>query len=441
MTTFREMRDTYAAALLQTPQLAREELVAWRERRQQAALWEKAETFADLGELVARFCEGELVETPDHGGPRCPETVPVAAQLAHANRCGFVTTSSQPGYDHDGSQQRAAVEGWAMPETAEQLEALVGGTRLQLQVSERRAWRADYSRAFLVSRYVHPDGEVLEETHFGFVPGSRTDFIDLGRSDLTDGALFVTVHDPEWGDHSLLWDRLATPNWDHPHPPTAEQKRPVQPPVGTVLETRDGDDVYRIERLPDGWAIQYRDGEGEYGLAHTSSRISWRAAWTAWGPPAGTGPLVPMPAGAPPLPSLPEEAPLDLDHPGAAGGRIDMPPAAQPYRPRPSTIPAPARQPPSPTITGDAMSTSIEQVKTLIASAIADVGGAQSSIHHAITEMERARAGFLAAAEGSSQQDAEAAAATLTAVIDNLREALGQSTAAVEMTEQVGARL
>lgn len=217
-----------------------------------------------------------------------------------------------------------------MPETAAQLEALVRGTRLRIQASQRRSWRGDYSRAFLVSRYVRADGSVLEETHFGFVPGRRTAFTDFGRGDLTDGALYVTIHDPEWGDHSLLWDRLAQPDWNNPTPPPAAHPAPA-----TTSPTR---------------------------TTTTTPR-------------------------------------------------------------------------------GDTVSTSIEQVKALIAGAISDIGGAQSSIHHAITEMERARAGFMAAAEGSSQQDAEAAAGMLTAVIENLREALGQSTAAVETTEGVGARL
>jgi hypothetical protein len=180
--------------------------------------WSEATSLAELGELSAQFCEGKLQETPDHCGPRDPETVAIAAPLAHANRQGFVTTGSQPGCSDPRWEQRAAVDGWAAPATVKRLRGLIAGTRLCMQVVATRPWRSSYKNVVNVSRSHTPNG-VVEYTHFGFIPGRYTPFIDLGRRDLTKGACHVTIYDPEWGDESLLWDRLGEPDWDNPSPP------------------------------------------------------------------------------------------------------------------------------------------------------------------------------------------------------------------------------
>jgi hypothetical protein len=193
----------------------------------ESSRWHQAESLADLGELVAQFCEGKLLATPGHDGPRDPETREIAGPLAHANRQGFVTSNSQPGcarrgegYE-DGYEQRAEVTGWATPATAEKLQRLFAGTRIQVRAVTDRPRRASYDNAVNVSRSVMPEG-TWEHTVTGFVPGRSTRFIDLGRPDLIEGAAWVTVYDPEWGNHSLLWDRLSQPDWDHPEPPEPE---------------------------------------------------------------------------------------------------------------------------------------------------------------------------------------------------------------------------
>lgn len=309
---------SYAAAVAATPQLAREEWQAWQARRPEHALWENARQWSDLCELTAQFIEGKRPFTPNHHGPREDETVQIAAPLAHANRRGFLTTTSQPAISRYG--QRASVCGWAGPETVEQLGTLTRDTRLKFfSDASGRGWAR------------RPAGM---DSEFAYVPGSRS-LADFDRPDLIKGALWVTVYDPEFGDDTLLWDRLAQSDWEKPMPPTPAQRRPQEPPVGTVLETRDHDDVYRIERLPEGWAIQYRAGENEFGATHTTGRISWPSAWSAWGPPAGAGPLVPVAADAPPLPPHPPEpvpawVSMGTD---ASEARFDPSPAAQPHRP------------------------------------------------------------------------------------------------------------
>ena len=227
----RQVVDTYAAAVTETPRLLREEIATWREHRSEQSRWAQAEGWADLCELSAQFCEGKLPETPDHDGPRMPETVRIAEPLAHANRQGFLTSGSQPGEDmiHDGLrfQQRAVVEGWALGRTLDQLEGLIGGTRLRMQATDKRPRRYnDYSQSFDATRAIYPDGSVHVGTEFGGVP-SRRESVDLGRSDMTADTYWVTISDPEWGDHSLLWDRLSAPDWDNPPPLTDAERAPA----------------------------------------------------------------------------------------------------------------------------------------------------------------------------------------------------------------------
>jgi hypothetical protein len=246
----------------------------WTRHLAERQLWRGAKTFADLCELSAQFCEGKLSKTPDHGGSRCEETARIGGPLAHANRQGFLTTVSQPGEDvplyhggelHGTGQQRAAVEGWAHPDTADQLRRLFDGTRIQVKVSHRRKWRADYSQVVNVSRYVPRSGEVREETHFGFVPSECTNFIDLGRPDLTGDAVYVTAYDPLWGDHNLLWERLSAPDWDNPPPPNAslwnqwyERTPPTDEQVEHLSQAVEQAFAER-DRLVDVWRKTGRD--------------------------------------------------------------------------------------------------------------------------------------------------------------------------------------
>ena len=109
----------------------------------------------------------------------------------------------------------------------QKLRGLAAGTRLQVQATTERPRRSDYSHVVNVSRQHTLDGDVWEHTHFGFIPGRREHFIDFGRPDLVEGAAYVTVYDPRWGDHRLLWDRLAQPAWDNPAPPETATSMPA----------------------------------------------------------------------------------------------------------------------------------------------------------------------------------------------------------------------
>ncbi|MGW7350966.1 DUF6919 domain-containing protein [Streptomyces sp. NPDC054784] len=98
--------------------------------RADAAAWRSAQTVADLGRLMARWLEGDLVSHPGYipgCGPdeETDELVPVLARL---NRAGFLTDCSQPGErrwtDAGWWEQRAAVSGFiADPALADRLTA------------------------------------------------------------------------------------------------------------------------------------------------------------------------------------------------------------------------------------------------------------------------------------------------------------------------------
>lgn len=181
--------------------------------------------------------------------------------------------------------------------------------------------------------------------------------------------------------------------------------QPAEPPVGTVLETSDNLDTYRIEHLPEGWAIQYRPGESEHGLTHTNGRISWASAWKAWGPPAGSDPFT----------------------------VISRPPS--------SSTPKPAAPAARPTIGGTVMSASIMEIKQALAQANTSIGDAQGPIQRAIDDATSARAAIQASMEGSSQADAEQQVAVLTAMIASLEDALGRSHMALDGNYSIARRL
>jgi hypothetical protein len=108
--------------------------------RGDTARWQTAHSLGDLGELTALFLEGQLSETPSHGGPPDPETGPLIPVLTEVNRAGFVTEQSQPGIppDADGSAQRANVSGFASNKTFAALTATLADTDLVITAARAR---------------------------------------------------------------------------------------------------------------------------------------------------------------------------------------------------------------------------------------------------------------------------------------------------------------
>lgn len=180
--------------------------------------WAGARTLADLGELTARYLEGDLAGHPAYWGRPDEETTPLIATLAAANRAGFVTECSQPGQAlalgvrGGWWQQRAAVSGWVDPATASLLEGLVRGTDQLLMVAGPVGWRRDYRDAVVCTEV---NGYPI--TRFGGRPSLREIRAIWGvcsreaRGQLC-GDDFVSIIDLAWGRNDVLWpllDRFA----------------------------------------------------------------------------------------------------------------------------------------------------------------------------------------------------------------------------------------
>jgi hypothetical protein len=72
-------------------------------------LWRAAENLSHLCELNRKFLLGGIPETPYHGGPIDPETIPLVESLLKLHDFQLVTESSQP-YEHSAFKLR---EEWA----------------------------------------------------------------------------------------------------------------------------------------------------------------------------------------------------------------------------------------------------------------------------------------------------------------------------------------
>jgi hypothetical protein len=98
---------------------------------QEQQMWLAASTMLELGELAARWLEGDLSWQPCYYGDEPePETAGLIGVLALANRGGFFTDQSQPGEIGDGYSQRAFVDGFADEATAERIRVAFSSTDL-----------------------------------------------------------------------------------------------------------------------------------------------------------------------------------------------------------------------------------------------------------------------------------------------------------------------
>lgn len=95
------------------------------------AAWRAARTFADLCACSARFLAGELAVFPGWNADVLDEeSEPLRARLVRWNRCGLLTTASQPA----GPSQHAFVCGFARRETADRLASHDGRDDLRVLV-------------------------------------------------------------------------------------------------------------------------------------------------------------------------------------------------------------------------------------------------------------------------------------------------------------------
>jgi hypothetical protein len=173
------------------------------------AQWQAARTLADLGEVTARFLEGEIGETPSHLGPPVAETTPLIPVLAAVNRAGFVTHQSQPGVapGRGGSAQRANVSGFASDATFSRLMTLVAGA--ELVITAARGLAEDWQPSVVVTivdgaPYTRDGGsERAGDLEYYYAEYCHPDAIKA----LCE-AWQVTFIDPVWGRNDQLWPLL-----------------------------------------------------------------------------------------------------------------------------------------------------------------------------------------------------------------------------------------
>jgi len=194
-----------------------------------------AATLADLGELTARWLEGEIPEIPSYRGGPDPETAPLVPVLAAANRAGFVTVCSQPGTNpdtgYDGATwvQRAAVDGVCDMATAQRLVWAANRAGLRAIVAPARA--EDDQRVEVTLRNDEP------YTFFGVRawPEIAREFGAEDNNTLREviGASYqVTLIDPEYGAGEALWELLAAALAAGAG--TREQVGPGEPEIGLL---------------------------------------------------------------------------------------------------------------------------------------------------------------------------------------------------------------
>lgn len=175
------------------------------------ARWQSARTLADLGELTARFLEGELEQTPTHGAPPDEETGPLIPVLAAVNRAGFVTGHSQPGIplDGQGCAQRAAVSGYVSNDAFADLMAAITAADTELLITAGRGPMDDWGPAITITldvgeEFTWDGGGMSRSTlNLNYREHCHQDAIEE-----LEKAWQVTLVDPEWGRDDQLWPLL-----------------------------------------------------------------------------------------------------------------------------------------------------------------------------------------------------------------------------------------
>lgn len=185
-------------------------------RRKDRAQWQTARTLGELGELTARWLEGDLASQPGYQANCGPEreTLELIPTLARLNRAGFLTDCSQPGEQPtiglDGAiwRQRAAVTGFASPPLAERLAHAARDAGFIVHSTTAGREKLE-DRIAVTTR----DGQIV--TGFGGRRSRRDlafQYQECSRAAIRAvcDAMQVTIVDPRWGRNAALWPLLDT---------------------------------------------------------------------------------------------------------------------------------------------------------------------------------------------------------------------------------------
>lgn len=177
--------------------------------------WKKAQSVADLGNLMADWLEDRIPTRPGYCDTQPDEeTDHLLPGLVAVCRAGFVTTNSQPGmppergYDGRIWRQRAFVEGWIVD----------GALLTRIRAAAKRAGmtvvaHGSSSRGGDWIPLTDANGEM--QAAAGDYPGHRrminTDWRGIGRHATNElrRSTYLTLIDPVWGRDDRLWPALA----------------------------------------------------------------------------------------------------------------------------------------------------------------------------------------------------------------------------------------
>jgi hypothetical protein len=184
----------------------------WRKARADRRRWAAAQTLPELGQLMALWLEGELSMWPGYADGADEETTLLIPELAAANRAGFLTDQSQPGYDGPGFdrlhwQQRAAVTGLiADEELLTRIRRAGEAAGLLVLISHPRLLPQGHGVTGTVrggqpyTRFgEHMPPGILRQVWRGISPQALDQVLDAWQ---------VCVIDPEIGRNDRLWPLL-----------------------------------------------------------------------------------------------------------------------------------------------------------------------------------------------------------------------------------------
>lgn len=170
-------------------------------------LWREARTLTEVGELTALWLEGRISHHPGYGGGGPDlETRDIARHLAAACRAGYVTSQSQPGTDD--RQQRAAVEGFATPDTALRLQQAARRAGLEVVVhTSAPRWKCGHSDLIDVIDYGNGRRGQFGVNLSRGVVAAQADTPEAVEALLACHQ--VTIVDRVWGRNTVLWRTLS----------------------------------------------------------------------------------------------------------------------------------------------------------------------------------------------------------------------------------------
>lgn len=185
--------------------------VKWRERKE----WEAARTLGDLGQLMARWLEGDLKSNPSYHGKSDLDSAELTALCAALCRSGFLTWNSQQTGDWGSDiHGRTYIEGFAHDGTLKRIRGACepAGVIVVAHPTPTRKWFSWLDGGPGIPVVLYGDQVRLSVGHQVPRDYVETCWGEVGVEAYADvlSAWQVTVVDPRWGDDRHLVRALGS---------------------------------------------------------------------------------------------------------------------------------------------------------------------------------------------------------------------------------------